>query len=211
MVNGLCHTGEDVMLANVLTPVRTFTRAFGMPVGVWKAGSSLSATCCAFSLYIRSPVKLYNVKSPPTKRMFVSNTDNSALWNEEIFRISFEMRWMLCTYHIVQWETSGDPITGLFILLIQSHDVQRIQAVDNRCTQITRAEYAARVCPFAQWPQFVLTPGVQFVVLPGVQSHLQSNANRKVFNEWNVWRKKMFLKPKMYSFHSTKFIHYFEF
>lgn len=27
-----------------------------MPVGVWKAGSNLSATSCAFSLYIESPV-----------------------------------------------------------------------------------------------------------------------------------------------------------
>lgn len=57
------------------------TSALGIPVGVWNAGNSLSATSCALSLYIASPVNAYSVKRPPTKRIFVSNTDNSALWN----------------------------------------------------------------------------------------------------------------------------------
>lgn len=64
-------------IINVLTPVFKLTSAFGIPVGVWKAGSNLSAICWAFSLNITSPVSAKHDKSPPMKRMFVSNTEIS--------------------------------------------------------------------------------------------------------------------------------------
>lgn len=69
------------MLSNcvVCTPVIILTREFGIPVGVWKAGSSLSATSWAFSLYNGSPVSAYIERNPPTYRMLVSNTKKSAL------------------------------------------------------------------------------------------------------------------------------------
>lgn len=65
------------------TPDLILTKANGIPVGVWNAGSNLSATYCALSLKIGSPVNAYNVNRPPTKRIFVSNTDKSVVYKRK--------------------------------------------------------------------------------------------------------------------------------
>ena len=61
----------------MLTPLAMFTNAWGIPVGVLKAGKSFSAICNAFSLNMTSPVRANIVRRPPTNRIFVSKTDNS--------------------------------------------------------------------------------------------------------------------------------------
>jgi hypothetical protein len=65
------------------TPVLMLISECGMPVWVWNAGSNFLATCSALSRKITSPVRAKHVRRPPTKRMFVSNTERSVVCKQK--------------------------------------------------------------------------------------------------------------------------------
>lgn len=87
---------------------------------------------------------------------------------------------LLFTHRIIERELSHDPVPALLKLLVQSHQIERVQAIDNRGPEIVDPEHAARVTPLAQRSQLVFAPGVQLVVVPRVQHHLDEKLKKNI-------------------------------
>lgn len=74
--------------------------------------------------------------------------------------------------HAVQRKLALDPVPALVELLVQPHQVQRVQPVDDGGAEVVRPEDAARVAPLGDGLELVLAPRVQLVIVPGVDHHL---------------------------------------
>lgn len=167
----------------MLTPLAMFTNAWGIPVGVLKAGKSFSAICNAFSLNMTSPVRANRVRRPPTNRIFVSKTDNSDDYkkkekkNEESFL--GKKKFDNAIYHSSEIQVFLNPFPTLVELIHHSHNIESIETIDDRCSKISAAKNGRTVPLVTDGSQFVLTPRVCSIVIPCMLHHLNSIKKKK--------------------------------
>lgn len=75
--------------------------------------------------------------------------------------------------HDVEVEVLGDPVSALLEFVVETHDVQGVQAVDDGRTEIRDAEDTGAVTSLRDRSQLVLSPGVPHVVVPAMFHHLR--------------------------------------
>lgn len=77
------------------------------------------------------------------------------------------------TYHPSKIQIVSNPIPAFLELLVESHDVERVQAVHDGRPKLARAENGCAVSFSADGTELVLTPGIRGIVIPRVLHHLE--------------------------------------
>lgn len=71
----------------------------------------------------------------------------------------------------------SDPVSALSEFVVESHEVEGVETIDDGGAKFARTEHAGQVSTLRHRLQLILAPSIQLVVVPRVQHHLWKNMN----------------------------------
>ncbi len=168
----------------ILTPFSILTIPNGIPVGVSKAGKSLSATsarpflwtCDRLSRRSKTKDQRRNacwsrrpIPRPTVSKEFSQSTYCLGIYNQAVYTTTTSAYRQFLEIQIV-----FDPVSGSLELVHQSHDVEGIEAVENGDALVAEiAEKRGAVPLTTDWAEFVIAPRIFHVAVPRVFHHLR--------------------------------------